>query len=570
MLIESIRRKFLLFCSIFFLTFGLFAPVADGAPKPLKYGRWVGGFKPAIKSLPLGATLDLFITQPNEVTAFPRLEALFKVALGGIQGREFHTIHFKNVNYNYQTGDFIFDEPNAEFLIEAKVSGENKIQGSVTNTATGALGALELVFIDKTASNEPCDPDEPCSSQQDPTSWIPRGSYFPLLGQTFEGACNGQRTRLELSTARFEKPSEDPQGLLGGFQVSARLGSHSDSCTGFCVERSWDNAQFDFFRSHLTLTSAQFSDDCSLGHNGELKCQLSANNRNKECQFKPTQTPDFNFKVFENKFQMNPTPEQRRALPQNEASFDSLRAALSGEFSGYLFHEKSGVYQPMQMGVNATISTDNPHNQPFVYVSGQTRLYLGRDFASPFINVRFDRRTFFASQGFTLSAEHNDVFFVIQTWTSGYISGSAYSKQHGRVGNFELSRATLSSLPSTLSPQSSVSGLFQGLPRAGALPWRFSLMPTELTTTSGLIPMNGTVQIVADGQPIPRFGISRGSYDVFSGEVAVQVKESESAERFVIGNFVDSKNLFLSFGSSSSFGTLMSEPTKNTFTRIDN
>jgi hypothetical protein len=513
----------------------------------------------------VGVTFDVFLAQPNDIRDFPRLEAIFRLALGGPLGTERDAIHFENINYNFTTGDLTFDESSSDLIVRARVVDDTTITGSITSALTGISGALILRYADSISSGEPCEPGEPCDPPDDPRSRIPVAGFLPSLAGVYEGGCEGRRARLEIVTARLPDGGAASSDLFKDFSLQARLGLQgTGQCAGgegYCVARSWESGQLDFYQARLTLTASHAADGCAYGRTGGLVCDVRLGQRTSRCTLEPVGRAPRNVAPRVSPFRLSVPSADRAALPPAGAELEPLRARLEGLFSGYVFHERSARFQPLRLASVATISTDNPHNEPNVYVSGTLQTYLGDSFRAAFAGFRIDRRTFFPARGMTLRSETSDLMLVIESWRSGYLSGTAYSRSQGRIGPVELRRGEEPpAFPADAALQPDPVGGFLGQRPGRGHPWRFELrLSPSGGIMDGLQRLSGSAQVVAPGLPFPRFTVAQGALDLFSGQVALLVRESEISERLVVGEFESNDELRLWIPSSAAWGTQMSE-----------
>jgi hypothetical protein len=557
------------------LSYGVASAQAPQPPLALRQGRWVGKFTPKGYEGSLGVVFDVFLSQPNDVRDFPRLEGLVRLALGGPLGHERHASHYKSINYDFSTGELTFDEANSDLVISARVVSDTTIRGTITNALSGVNGPLELVYADVIGDggNEPCDPDEPCEPPDDPSARIPTRGFLPSLGGTYGGTCNGHKARLEIATGRLPEAEQSTSDLLKGVSLQARLGLENvGQCgvgEGLCIARGWKTGQFDIFLSKLILVSDQAADVCTYGKDGTIACDVRFPTESKSCSFIPDARNLANVTLRPNALKLPLSSEERAPLPSAGSILEPLREKLGGTFSGYLFHERDGHYQPLRFTSVSSISADNPHNEPNVYVSGNIQLHLGSGFNSPFAGFRIDRRTFFASKGMSLRSETSDLILVVNSWTSGALSGVVYSKSSGRIGPFELRRnESAIDFPPSSNLQPSLPGTYASEKPANGNPWTLNAKLTQAGLGGdGLVRLAGSAQIAAPGLPFPPFTIRQGSYDIFSGQLAFLVEESGATERLVTGSFSNANALSLWIPSSEAWGVRASEPRALKFAR---
>ena len=544
---------------------------AFAAPQALLQGRWVGSLTTNGSLLNVGIIVDVFLSQPNNTREFPRLESIVRLSLGGPLGIERTTAHYTSVQYNYETGDLTLDEEGAPFILQALVKSKTNVEGKFTDKLTGKTGNFKLVFGDALpSSGEPCEPDEPCDPPDNPKTRLPTSGFLPTLAGIYSGTCNeNESSRLEIlglrnnnSTSAQEFPASTNWNVRLGLQNRGQCDTNSKS---YCVAKFWNNVDFSFMSSSLTLQSNESADQCIYGPEGQLECKIRMGTTESICKFSPEKSIPALLEPQQKSFQLKPSTADLVSLPAIGQDNSLLTNALNGTFVGYIFVESQQKYQPVQFASVSTMSTDNPHNEPNVFVSGS--LQLLNSGLTPDLRFPIERRTFFPSPGFTLRSEKSDLFLVISKWTSGYLAGTAYSQSSGRLGAFELLKnATIQSV-SLPNLAKNLSGAYES--KGNNRSWHLELLSTPfLNDLTSAHKISGSAQILIPGSPFPRFAIQTGLAETFEGQIGITVKESSGSERSFIGTIMPNGDLNLRIGSSGNFGSQMPTADRILFTKL--
>ncbi len=544
---------------------------AFAAPQALLQGRWVGSVTPMGSQLNIGIIVDVFLSQPNNTREFPRLESIVRLALGGPLGIERTTVHYTSVQYNYETGDLTLDEEGAPFILRALVKSKTNVEGQFTDKLTGKTGSFNLVFGDALpSSGEPCEPGEQCEPPDNPKTRLPTSGFLPTLAGNYLGTCNeNESSRLEILGLRNNN-SDSAQEFPASTNWNVRLGLQNrgqcdSSSKSYCVAKFWNNVDFSFMSSRLNLQSNESADQCVYGPAGQLECKIRMGTAESICKFNPEKSFPALFEPQQKSFELKPSAADLVSLPAIGQDNSLLANALNGTFVGYIFVESQLQYQPVQFTSVSSVSTDNPHNEPNVFVSGS--LQLLNPSPSPDLRFPIERRTFFPSPGFALRSEKSDLFLVISKWTSGYVAGTAYSQSSGRVGAFELLKnATLQSI-SMPSLAKNLSGAYES--KGNSRSWHLELLSTPfLNNLTSAHKISGSAQILIPGSPFPRFAIQSGLAEIFEGYIGISVKESSGSERSFVGTTMPNGDLNLRIGSSGNFGSQMPTADRILFTKL--
>lgn len=487
------------------------------AAAQLHYTRYLGFIETDGADRKIALTMDLFVVQPNDPSSFPRPGAVLKLGLGGPQSHEYVSQLYESIRYDFDNQVLSIDAPDSELAITATVAGTDQtiIDGQALIRSSGTIGHLHLEEVSD-------DPDVPTGGG------VPVSEYKVELTGQYEGLCGNRESILQIESARglSGAPSIERYGL-SPYAIVGRLGMHdaAASCPAplFCAMRNYTKGTFDYFLNRLVL-EAGTTDECTITSVG-ANCMVHLGADDYQCQLKRRPTPIAKPEFFSRRFHVGATPAQRTKLPEPDPpANNALVAGLRGTFTGYLHHEGNDRYQPMRMSVIAASSTDNPHNENLVYVTGTTTLHFGRILSPDFWVQQFEPRSFYLTTGFTLESPGADAFLQIAEWKQGYIRGVFLSHAFGRVGTFELVKGTeLPSIDSEAVFVPSLVGTYQGPHGLGGDAddaWRFQLQvpPQSPEAGSSTLAFKGSYQL-SDGA-LPRRSIASGSYDFYAGAMS--------------------------------------------------
>ncbi len=492
----------------------------------LKHGRYIGWIELEEKKERLAVVADFFIESPEDFTQFPRLNAAFRISLGGYNTHEYVTETFHDLKYDFDNGNLTFDEEANDLLMTTFVSaqgGRAKITGDVYVRSSAVTGKLELL-------QESDEPGDDFLKSALPTTQLP---FASLLEGQYEGVCNGKAATFQVQTIRGlenESNAKSP-GLERHYGIGGRLVFKDDTLCGrlpngmWCSRQHFKNGSFNVYTGQLAFESKQGSENCTL-KGSELSCSLRFFTDTINCQLKkPAASQPAKF--YPRGFHLNPSQEQSRTLPDPEPPRNQgLAQALKGRFFGYLHNESNNTYIPLRLDVIPFSSTENPHNPNMMNVSATASFFLGRDFSGPFVTQRFDHRSFYLRPGFMLSGADSDSFLNVISWKSGFISGTWISKAFGKVGTFQLVKGEASPLPARAMAVQSFAGEFTG--KLGEInQWIRFLFPSQPNRMKKqIIPFTGSYQSIVGNTPVRQ--IEGGAFDPFTGRLGWFITNDEA------------------------------------------
>lgn len=118
------------------------------AAAPLKTGRYLGYVAVDGQDKKFGAVFDTFVVQPNDLTAFPRQNAILKITLGGLGGHEYEAQVYEAIRYDFDNGILRLDSPTEDVIVTANVAATDDdgtaIDGQLFVRSAGVGGTLHL------------------------------------------------------------------------------------------------------------------------------------------------------------------------------------------------------------------------------------------------------------------------------------------------------------------------------------------------------------------------------------------------------------------------------------------
>jgi hypothetical protein len=420
----------------------------------LNYGRYNGTIQMDGQSEALAVLLDAFVTQIKDPTVYPALEVIVRANLGGFFSSEYVGYSFYDPTFNFERGVLQLSDPKEDLSATLTVTNtdtETILEGPVLHRLTNSKGKMRVVME--------LDPTVPPSVPGKLVSTI-KGEYL--------GTCGSDPADLQIETARGLGAAA-PGNAMKGYSITGRIGfTNGPLCTPsqnsqYCGLYVYSSGTYSPFKNRLTMQGQLGTLDCSKSGD-TLDCNLFGYDKSGRCKLTKkaaAATPPMQIPASRN---LDIPEDQKAPLPDPLPPDNSdLIAALDGDFFGFLHFENRDVYQPIEMNVVASTSTENPHIQNQVNVAPTINLRQGSSWESPTaLSLVFPQRVFWLSTGFAFQSDTHDVFVVIEEWKVGYVSGVLYSRSYGRVGTFELQKGTRPSAPRGMALLSDPTGYYVG------------------------------------------------------------------------------------------------------------
>ncbi len=545
---------------LFILLLGSFLPLGSFADDPgvneIKIGKWAGYLKMDGVSDAIAVKMDSLYVKPNPLKDFQYLRLVFKLSLGGYFGSEYEIETFDDLQYDWYSGVLTLDEPKNLMVVRATVTGglRPKLEGTVEirRSTPPASGKLFLQY-----------------RGDGPANWDSPEDLAPALAGQYEGTCGGKASVLQLETGKG-LTLEIPVATTGlhHYNITGGMGIENGYCPrtragelpSYCGDHVYTSAIYDFFQGKVYLTGTRHADECSRAGD-ELTCKTEILTKNKDgkvefvpdtCRFKKVGAKvSPKFKIYPRAFSLTPSEDQIKALPPSgPKDVKDLAATMHAPFYGYLHHEYQDRYQPIQLKVNSSISTDNTHNQNEVFVSVSSVQYFGRKLGSDMLTNQFDRRGSWLVLGTLLTSEESDVALQVLDWKKGFISGVWHSREFGRVGTFEVVKEPgLPALDPSAQTISLPSGSFKGPKEEENRSWYWNLktmVPKQPRGANSFLIFQGNYWLYTKGFTLPLRPL-RGAYDVYTGNVSWFADSGRGEEAQLVTGSVsadDQLNLF--------------------------
>ncbi len=519
----------------------------------IKKGKWIGYLKPDDSRDAIALTLDVYLVKPDDIDESPRLTLLFKLGLGGYLSSEYETESFEALEYDWEQGLLVLDNPRNEMVINAFVysSPRTQMEGKVYLRSAATTATLFLEW----QTDEP-EEDGP------PTSPREKLALAPSLTGQYEGMCGTEKAVLQLETAKgltLELPF--PTTGLHHYKITGVMGVENGLCPRvnppnlpqWCVDHAFSSGSYDFFQRKLYLSGMLETDECTR-EGEDLTCRMRLLPKGGEktdlveetCKFHKVRHTIANFTASLRRFHVAATAEQRKELPPPVLPLSKdLVAAANGTFFGFLHNEYLDRYQPLRLIVNTTTSTEFQHNPNNVFVSVSAVLNFGSDLSGDFSPQQFDKRSLYLVPGYTLNSEESDTFLQVTEWKKGFISGEWYSRAFGRVGTFEVVKGN--GLP-VIAPEArfvdSIAGHFRGPGEKDPTLkdyWDLRLVVPKQPRSPlrSYVVFQGNTQLFAGGVSWPIRKILGGAYDFYTGAIAFMTDDNGAPESKLVNGIVD-------------------------------
>lgn len=521
-------------CLVLLLATAWIATPSAFAQAELKLGRYVGHVKLDGARERIALTVDTYIDQPDDRTQFPKLNAIFRLQLGGYGGGEYVTEIFEDIRYDFSNGQLSLDEPNNDMVIVAEVreSGGTTVTGQVWVRSASASGTLFLQHLSDEPGEPGDDDDDGPGGGGGPGGEQPGDDapFMASLSGRYEGMCGLKRYAMQISTGKGLAAQGPADRGLHGYGIVAMLAEgDSEICNGtWCVVRNFSAGQYNFFSGKLLLDEPAGSSECRL-EAGRLTCRVRFLDETVSCDLRRTESTTQAFVKATRLHQVQPTSAQRLELPAPlPPRSTELINALRGTFSGWLHNETLDRYQPFRLNVMPSVSSDNPHNENEVVITATGVQHFGRETRAEGWPQQFDRRSFYLSAGFNLESPNSDGFLQIEAWRQGFVSGVWYSHAFGRVGTVQLVKGDLPPLDPSAKVLAPIAGTYQG-PSVGSADvrwWFEALLPTQpVARDESTLTFEGAMNLT--GGTGVRVKIARGSYDAATATVAWLTEERD-------------------------------------------
>ncbi len=517
----------------------------------LNYGKYFGTIQMDGQTESIAVSLDANVVQLNDPATYPALDVIVRANLGGYLSPEYIGFHYYDPTFNFEKGILQLTNPQENLTATLQITNNDKetiLEGQVNDRLTNAKGKMRVVMT--LFGGKPEMPKEP---------------LVPLLAGEYVGSCGPDLARLQIETGRGIGPSV-PGNALSEYSITGRLGyKNGPLCNPartegyeYCSLYPYSTGAYSPFAQRLKMQGPLGTIDCTKSKD-ELKCEVTGNSKKGSCVLKKKSTAATAPVVYPATFTIDVPSGLKEPLPDplppgNEA----LLSSLNGTFYGLLHYENRDLYHWMEMGIVATTSTENQHNENQIDIEPTILLRLGAGIdSSPALSLSFSQRVFWLSPGFALKSESSDYSAVIEEWKMGYVSGVMYSRSYGRIGTFEMIKGSRPKIPSSLVLMPDLTGDYQG-PKDAPHPmkkdvWSISIeIPNQNPAPDQTgVPLLG--HYVGPGV-VSNFDAS--SFDLNTGALSFLIKKS-AGDRIVRGEVNLNKNLKLFWPVGPTLGAPM-------------
>lgn len=487
----------------------------------LKYGRYKGKLRLPARKSQLNAVLDLFLVQEHD--EYPKLKGILKVSVGGFQSSEYLTYVYEKISFDPDKKTLTFGADSEDILLTNVMVHGDMLMGTYRVQSANAEGPFTLDFDrpfnvpeESTAPGGPSDGGGNHGDHSGHTGHTLNGALasqvVPSLAGEYAGQCDGRQVLLQLDTRRSRGGAGLGSNPFNQYEITGRLGTLND-LLGTIKSVIYHDGTFDPFSGALTLAGEPESMTCQVDTTGNMtcgKCQLSRKSSFEELVGFSPELP-----IHERSYRL---PRQGHPIFTEEPK----AWQISGTYSGYLHHERSGLYQPVSLVLDAYYYSDRMHAPNQLYVTGQFELGFEGGAATEKVVYRLGKRPWLFSKGAMVLKGAGDGFGVVREWRAGLLIVDWYSTVFGRVGTMELVQGQLPTLPSGLRVVKGLSGTYIGpiyhltlslSPVASADDQPFN--PYRLLKISGGTRVRGTG---------PFNEIAGGVYDYYSGTISLDSK----------------------------------------------
>jgi hypothetical protein len=458
------------------------------------FGRYVGVLKHLKTENDQVAKIDFIMTHENGSEL--RLKAVMSLYFGDFSSNEYITYHFDDVKFNVLTGTMVFDQPDQGVTLKSITFKSGKLVAKVISTIAGVVGEVHL--------------------EKDGTS-APSRPLVPKVMGEYYGTCDEIETTLMLSTYRTTEDTVRVGNPFGAYKIRGSISDRSTYDCGAdgtrCVTDNVLDGSYDFYTGSLNLFGKKLQYKCVV--NGfDVDCG--------RCKFKRVESID------PSKDTLEPILSKNLLVSTvSEPGAKSKLSGISGEYRGYLHHERLNQYQA---GAIDIVTYQNPNNGNQVFtMSANARLYFGNHNSEESLTYKFNPRPFnILSPVFVFERMEADVDAILQVVSikNGVVKGVWYSIQFGRVGTFSFSKNDVSNDPIPSNLIKPLSGIYEANGMELFLDTRIGVTPVNSLNPYFPMTLGGFLKSSPD--LAPNIQITGGSYDFYTGKLGIKTaRESQ-------------------------------------------
>jgi len=422
-------------------------PPGGGHGHKMPMGPEVGIYKGSLtltNGKILKTVLDLHKVQEGD--HWRKLKASLKIQMAG-NPKEYVIYNYDNIRFNFDTGTLYFDDIDKGLqLHEVKFMAHSPkmkmLHGMLLSEYQGIEGKLELHLTKGMNHMEK-----------------PSKNFEASISGEYKGLLDNKETILQIEIARGLGEEElRESNPFYKYKFSGRVGWKKNG--SFRFEYHLDGGSYDPFSGMLELKLNR------LDQTRILFCQV---NRDKMKQTLDCGEGQFSKMIEMDHHLMNKEKFQFKGnLIGKKVNQHMPTGVISGRYVGHLYQNATNKMRPMELYMVGKKYSSKPMLLPIPRVSSGLKIFLGKTLNSKYVSYKFKERPWLDSSNrhskgdsfFTMEGEQN-IYYVINKWTTGSIMGTLYHKEFGQVGPFKLSKSkTLEPLSEGLSSVTDLQGLY--------------------------------------------------------------------------------------------------------------
>lgn len=516
------RGYYLFFAALFF-------PLADAVfaePDPEVSGQYIGILRhdhlgTGISPRDQLAKLDLIVFKEGGTT---QRFGVLTLHFGDFKSREYVSFHFDNIRYLFGQNIYTFEQANQGVSIhDVRISGD-KLEGRLgSKVLGGVVGKLSLT-------------KEGTANPQLPL-------IEPVWGE-YKGVCQGSLTAktpenkkvlttIQLVTYRSSDETVKPGNPFAAYEIRGQIGEFDPLFTepgdkSFKTAGVVTGTSYHYFKDELSL---------NLRFHGPLVCRTDPDGIEcNSCRLKRISAettgpralkPPRPKSIF---FPEIDVPELSLSKITSENRGEEPRSLDPGDYFGYVHHEFLDQYQMASLHIEKAQEGDKPRVFASANLSFGDLASVNKDYAFDSVPEQFA----YPFYVFRNPEADVDALLWLTPLGMGGVRGVWYSQLFGRVGTFELHKGSVPELPRGSKLFGEVDGEFEGK-HPGFENHSYQLALSAKRKLSTVNTQNPFFPLVFEGYltntfgTLPNLPISDGSYDFYTGRIAIETSASESA-----------------------------------------
>lgn len=424
--------------------------------------------------------------------------ALLRLQFGDFNGAEYVTYHFYDIRFHDAEKTLPLDEPEQKVSVIMTLVAPGKLTGKGRSNLGGDVGEFELSKNGEVALKYPL--------------------IEPIEGE-YEGKCSDEQTyKLQSFTFRSNYDTSKEGDPFASYRnLGNWAGKDPLLCMKpdlYCVKGIFDHGSYNFFEEDLFFTGPKQNLKCKPTVKG-MKCG--------DCELTRTS------RELEGPRRLTPAPPSDKFASDTNAPPPSLED-IKGLYKGVLFHEVLGIYQKVDLNIEAFMTPEESAEKGEPKISAVSRLFFGDFNSGEAIVYRFAPRNVpYHTKPFTFNLqrpeEDLDAIIQIEEIGNGVARGTWYSLIHGRVGRFELRKDGKVTIPENAKIMKPVSGFYKGKDWDLNLYVAIGKVPFKSENPFFPLTFAGWARIQKLGF---RVTVQEGSYDFYTGKIGFDLSDSSA------------------------------------------